>query len=439
MKSYPKVLIVIKTQINQYDSVGASLRNWFHDWPKSNISQIFSGSVATDYLFCESNYKLNGNDRRFGNIFSFLKKSSLGTYSRQVTKISKKNDTSNFVGYVRKVSHYISQYLTNTGVWELLFSYKLSNQLRTWIKNIKPDVIYAQPTDITFMRIVIKLHEEFNIPICLQVADDWPNHLYNKSPFSFLIRPVVDRNFRKLSHICAIRLGTSNKMKIEYLERYHNIFEPLMICDEQARFDSASPKRVSPPDIISIVYSGSIDLNRWLSLLELSEAASLLSENGMHISITAFVPFVPQEASKLLSSLNNLKILPALRNDEVPGVLKGADILFLPESFHNEYRSYIALSISTKSHIYMMSRRPVLVYGPPEVGVVNYARSSGWGYVVDKQEIRLLADAIKELTFNAPLRQSLLDSSKCIASTNHEAHVVREKFRNYLIMAQMAD
>ena len=34
----------------------------------------------------------------------------------------------------------------------------------------------------------------------------------------------------------------------------------------------------------------------------------------------------------------------------------------------------------------MMCERPILVYGSPKTGVVDYARTYKWAYVVDEQD-----------------------------------------------------
>jgi len=65
--------------------------------------------------------------------------------------------------------------------------------------------------------------------------------------------------------------------------------------------------------------------------------------------------------------------------------LKGADILFLPETFETQKAQAIQYSISTKATFYMMSERPILVYASPITGIVEYAKRDKWAFVVDEK------------------------------------------------------
>jgi glycosyltransferase involved in cell wall biosynthesis len=83
----------------------------------------------------------------------------------------------------------------------------------------------------------------------------------------------------------------------------------------------------------------------------------------------------------------------------------------------------------------MMSEKPVLVYSSPVTGVFDYAKTSGWAYVVDKQDVHLLARAIRRLRRDTHLRERLTSRGIEIAKRNHDASVVREKLRISLARA----
>ena len=78
MTDFPKVLIITKTLINDIDSGGASLRNWFKEWPREHLAQLYSGVAIDRDPFCGFNFQIGLNERRFGRLFSKLKGSPLG-------------------------------------------------------------------------------------------------------------------------------------------------------------------------------------------------------------------------------------------------------------------------------------------------------------------------------------------------------------------------
>jgi len=224
-------------------------------------------------------------------------------------------------------------------------------------------------------------------------------------------------------------------MEIEYKQRYSAKFTPIMLCDDLERYRTAIPRRLTDEDTISIVYSGSLGLDRWQSLIDVAKAAQILCMEGYKVRIDAFTQGLLPEAEEALRQYSVIVLHDALSDAEVPGTFKGADILLLPEGFDPAVVRFIKLSISSKSHLYMMSEKPILVYGPAGVGVVEYAKNDGWGFVVTDRDTGKLRDAITRLVSDNVLKEQLLKRCRYVSSKNHDASVVREDFRLALLSA----
>jgi glycosyltransferase involved in cell wall biosynthesis len=311
----------------------------------------------------------------------------------------------------------------------------ISPQLERWIEKFKPDVVYSQGYDLTFAWLAEWILDRFSIPGCFHAVDDWPRFLYTNSIFSGLMRRHVDKAVHKLLSASSVRFAIGEGMAAEYRARYGVEIEPLMICDSIDRFRQAEPKRQVAEDVISIIYAGALGHYRWKSLLDLSRAASELEQDGLKIKILVFTPAIPAEAVAAFAGLTNIQFEKPPLHEDLPSVLKGGDILFLPETFDPAEADVIRLSISTKAPLYMMSEIPVLVYASPATGVFDYAKKNGWAYVVDKQDVHLLARAIRRLHRDTRLKGKLAAKGIEIAKRNHEASVVREKLRMSLVRA----
>lgn len=429
------MLIVYMSCLNRIDQHGVSLRNWFADWPEENLAQIYSGGEVGAERFCGHNFRLKVGERRCGNLFFWLKESSLGKSSQPIILENGIREKLSQVGPLTSWKHRVGRLLMNSGVWELVFPPVLSPELIQWVQDFSPDIIYAQGYSLTFAWLPIMLQSCFGLPLCFQTGDDWPRFLYRNSMVSWVMRPIVDKAVRRLLCASSVRFSNGERMAREYLYRYGVAFEPVMMCDCLQRFREASPRRLVDEGCISIVYSGGLGHNRWMSLIDLAEATKELSDIGPRIKITAFASSVPPEGAEALVSFPNMQVCPPPTHEDVPGILKGADMLFLPETFQPAEAERIRLSISTKAHLYMMSERPVLVYGSPVAGVVDYASRSGWGYVADRRDKLLLSAAIRRLITDADLQRGLIARSLEICAQNHDASVVRERFRMALLEA----
>lgn len=432
-EKYPKVLIIHMSCINKEDQHGVSFRNWFANWRKEDLAQIYSGGVVGNERFCGHNYQLRAQDRKRGKVFFKLKQSSFAQ-SGQFIKFNENDikSKSNSLTPFSRLKHQLSKYVMATGIWELIFPPILSPQLINWVEEFHPDLIYAQGYSISFAQLPVMLHKHFGLPLCFQTGDDWPKLLYKKSILAPFIRPKVDRSVEDLIEAASMWFTNGDKMNIEYTRRYHKPFIPIMMCDDFQRYQDSQPVRLDPEDCVSIVYSGGLAHNRWKSLIDLSHASRKLLNQGIKVNIHVFTSNLSIVALDELKRIPNITIHTPLSHEEVPGVLKGADILFLPETFDPQEAQQIALSISTKAHIYMMSERPILVYGSPDTGVVDYARRDHWAYIVDEQNINVLKNAILKIVSDADLRNGLIGRAIEVANLNHKAATVQKRFRDNL-------
>lgn len=426
-EEYPRTLIVYLSCINQTDQHGMSLRNWFADWPRERLAQIYSGNERGDERFCGHTFKLGPQERRFGRLFFALKGSALGEAASPVFIDESTEGGLSRLSWAAVWRHRVSRILVESGLWELIFPPVISPGLKAWLNDFQPEVIYCQGYTLSFVWLALALRRELGLPICFHVADDWPTFLYRDSIVAWAIRPLVEHSARELITSAAVRFAIGPTMAAEYESRYGVPVQSLMQCDNIERFRAVTPRRVVEAGDFSIVYTGSLELGRWAPLADLCSATQLLQREGLNVTVTAFASAVPPEAINILREMPHLQILPPPPHDEVPAVLKGADILFLPETFNPGTARMIRLAVSTKAHLYMMSERPILVYAPSITGIVDYARREGWAYVVDRQDVGLLADGVQQLLVDRDLVRQLVQTGVRVALKNHDERVVRQR------------
>jgi len=434
---YPRVLILYNSKINAEDQHAYSLRSWFSNWPRDSLAQVYSGGESNDSGFCGQSYKLSNADRRLGNLFFFLKSSPIGAVSKSVITLREGDAGSPKINFLSKCKIFIGRSFLALGIWELIFRPKLSPNLIEWIQDFKPDIIYCQGYNLTFTWLPVLIQKKFKIPICFQTGDDWFSSLYSGNFLSCLIRPIVNRGVKRLLTSASVRIANGDHMAEQYEMRYSLPFIPIMMCDDSFRFQNAVPQRLVNKSTISILYTGSLGSERCPSLVSLCKAVSELQVEGINIVISALASGIPPELLYELGTLSNLQLLPAPSHDDLPSYLKGADILFLPESFNAAQATRISLSISTKAHLYMMSERPTLIYGSATTGIVKYGKKIGWGAIVDNQDIQYLKQAIIRLISDKKYCEKIVARGLELVLVNHEGHTIREKFRGELFKATL--
>lgn len=420
---HPKVLIVSKVRVTQADNSGASIGKWFVRWPRDRVAQIYSGAPPKGEPLFLLEYGLTARDRRLGRFFYARKKRGLEAVRSPLPPGRPAR------GRLVSLLQPAARLLFLSGAWEIVFGPKLSPEMAAWIAEFKPDVLYVQPADLAFVELALLISKRFNIPIVVQMSDDFPERLYNYFPMS----RYVDRQYTRLFRRAAARLATGPPMVAEYQRRYGVPFEHIMIADDPGRFAEATPRRLSPIGRMTVVYSGALGHFRWEALSDLSQALAILEAEGILADVHVFTATPMSELGSFAPS-SRLAFHPAPLDKDIPSIFKSADVLFLPESFRERTLQAIRLSISTKSHLYMMAQRPILVYGPRGAGVVDYAVTEDWAFTVTSRSIVALAKGLKE-AFMDPTNSIHQSSAQRVVEQNHRIDSVASRFERILELA----
>jgi len=430
--TYPRVLIVVMGRINTADASnnGLLLRNLFAEWLRENTAQIFSSGENGDQGFFGRYYKLGSQECRLGKLFYRLKmkaQAGEGPDLRAMPSMPKPRP--------RPFKTLLNSLLVDSGLYEVLFKPRISAELLAWAQAFKPDLIFSQGYSLRFAWLPVMLAQRLSVPIAYYPTDDWPSEAYRANiRFPCLARfmsRVVTRSAGALVEQAALRLAFNPYMKQEYSKRYQRDFSVLMHGDDKDRFEAVRPRRLAEPDEHWIVTTGIFNENRKPLLDDLDQACTLLNERGLKVKATVFPVGVLSDRGRDGEPYRHLRFAPCPSHEELPALLRGADILFLPERFDKSAEG-ISLSISTKAHLFMFSGKPIVVYSAPSTGIARYAREEGWAALVDHRDPCLLAEAISRLIVDGDHRQSLIANAGSTADRNHGLGYIRSEFRNRL-------
>jgi len=433
IKEYPKVLIVALGRINAADTAnnGLLLRNLFGNWPKENLVQIYSSGDNADTGFFSHYYQLGPKDRRLGAQFYRLKSGALAQMESGAEVLG---NSAIRRGKISTIKSVLKRLIVETGFYELIFRPRLSAGMVDWVNEFKPDIIFSQGYNLTFAWLPVMLSKRFNIPIAYYPTDDWPNTEYRSGPqnlpvISTFVNRSVDKASRDLVEASSVRLSFNRYMQKEYLLRYASEFKVLMHGDDPQRFSATASMRMVGPDEVWIVTTGVFNRNRLPLLKDLDAACEILNKQGIKVRATVF------SVNELIKGETNhfryVEIASCPDHKSMPAVLKGADILFLPERF-DETSPGIRLSVSSKAHLFMFSGKPTVVYSDPVTGIARYATEDSWAMVVSKRDINELANAFKHLITDDSCRQRLADKAAQVAVRYHDIVSNQLLFQNII-------
>lgn len=427
---YPRVLVVALGRINAADTSnnGLLLRNLFEKWPPENVAQVYSSGAGEDDGFFGRYYRLGAPDRSLGQLFYLLK----GDYD-ETARGACAPDGAPSMERLRVLG---SSLLVRTGVHEMAFRPRLSRRMIAWIGKFKPDIVFAQGYNLTFAWLPLMLSRRLNLPLVYYPTDDWPRACYRTegslSLLSWFARGAVAIASRDLAVEATVNIAFNRAMEEEYMRRYDRTFSVLMHGDRFSRFLDAGRRRSAPTDVCEIVSTGALNPHRWPLVEDLEKACEVLESRGCRARGTIYA--VAQPSASRTRGFRHVRFEPCPSHNELPAVLRGADILFLPERFDNTVDD-VRLSISSKAHLFMFSGRPIVVYSHPRTGVARYAENAEWAAVVNRRDPQLLARALERLAWDREARQRVVSAARETARRNHYLPDIQWSFRSLLCAA----
>lgn len=413
---------------------GLLLRNLFNSWPRNKMAQIFSYSDNGDKGFFEKYFRIGKNERKFGAIFFKIKKHEI---PKQKVDIGAPVDIENANKNNSKFKTILKRYLIDTGLFELLFPPKVSKEMIVWIEKFNPEIIFVQGYSLFYVWLALKLKKKTKAKLAFLTTDDWPTYLYsgiNGEPkiFQWFIVPIVKKSMKRLISNVDIPFAFHQPMAEEYKKRYGKKFITLSHADDPERFEKALPKRYHEHGIVSIVVAGYFNDFRWPLLFDVNECCRKLNTEYISARVLVISAGMGKEGISEIAKAEFIDVIPDPGNEILPQYLKGADINLLIEDFDEKRASAIGLSVSSKSHLFMFSQQPTIIYAHPNTGVSKYAQNNGWARVVIKRDIGLLFKEIRNVLTDLEGTKTLVNCAKDTYEKYHLISVNKKIFMDAL-------
>ena len=425
-EDYPRVLFITPHAFNKVTGTGITFTNLFQGWPKDRIATVHDDSLPVTTDVCDTYFRLgSGEIRKFGGALTNPPVPQTAASSASHDSVS---TSINVLQSIKKLI--FGDGLPQRGI--------LSPGLETWIEAFRPDIIYTILGSNGLMDIVEEAHHRFGASLVVHIMDDWMSGAFRGGLLGPIQRRRMDRSIRRLIEKSSLRLGICDAMCEAYSERFGVPFQAFQnVIDTEAIGEFAGDRAVIG-NPVQIVYAGSVfSYAQRQSLMDCCQAVEKLAREGSSVQLDIYCP-----PSHIAGEEDSFAVGPAVRlhgplTDDADffSTICAADILLIPVNFDAKSIEFIRYSMPTRVPAYMASGTPILVYGPPDVAQVEYARRAGWGWVIDKRGETLLKEAILRLSEDQTLRGKISTRAQTTARGRHDTGNVRSHFRETLGMA----
>jgi glycosyltransferase involved in cell wall biosynthesis len=450
---YPRLLVVTSNSFGLQTGTGISLTNLFKGWPRDRIANLHREYGTPDQTVCERFFYLTEREMRWHPAIA-----GIAATARMVRERRRQKDaiglpalhpgharsTTDEAEPLEPLSRLLPQRIVDLlvvgGFADLRTEVQLTPELRAWLDDFSPEIVYSNLGDLGFVRLVRLISEHHRIPMAIQMSDDWPEGRY-RSLVSRGLRGRMESELQTVLTRARLRLGICSAMCRAYEERYRVPFRACISPIETEDWLKHARNSWAISGTFRVVYMGTVHpLAQLQSLVDVGRAISEMHAEGTNIRFEILIPETfTAELRRRLRGHSGVQVGVSPTSSQAASVLAGADLLVIPANFDSASFRYTRYSLPAKAIAYMISSCPVLLYAPPSMPVVEYAREERWGFVVDRRDRPRLRQAIVTLMRDEPLRRQLGLRGREVAVRNHDGKRLRAWFHELMRRAASRD
>lgn len=246
-------------------------------------------------------------------------------------------------------------------------------------------------------------------------------------------QPVLPlhRTFTRFAEPLIVKKAAGTIVPNEFLrDEYSRLYgvTPTVVRNSVEILDDGGVRDVVPwPEDkrnMKIIYTGQVYQAHYDAFLNLVSAILQLGIPGLKLHIYTALPIETLKDVGIRGPVVFHNHLPQSKAQEVQ---RRADILFLPLAFNTPYPEIIRTSAPSKTGEYLASERPILAHVPEGSFISWYFKKHQCGLVVDQNDPKLLAEAIRRITEDENLRFSLVKNARARAEIDFSLESARSE------------
>jgi|694.fasta_scaffold21268_2 colanic acid biosynthesis glycosyl transferase WcaI len=331
-----------------------------------------------------------------------------------------------------RTRHYIPK--TSNLITRLMYELSLLKNLMQCMKRIETsnmDYVVTIGSSFAGHFIGKKFAKQKKIPLLIIIHDLIGKGLEQSGIpggkiISKLVQSLEVSNLKEAYGIAVISPAMQSALEEMGVEPGKISFLPTYSTSSIPELETAKAKLANgwDPNTFAVVHSGNMGNKQHLETL--IDAAKILSSES---DIAFFlVGHGNQEArlKTLAKGVKNLHFVPAVKDEDFPNVLGGADLLLV-----SERASQLDMSLPSKLTSYFFSNRPVIASVP--IGGATAQYLAGLAQIVPAEKPKLLAEELISMKKNQTHRSLLAANALTYARLNLNKENGRQRYIDWVI------
>lgn len=401
--------------------MGKTLLNYFAGFESSEIAQFYIQSeIPESKEFCSRYYRFTDIDalksifmlKKYGRVFDVKKDITVETGAKKI-KTSKK----------MFLNRSAAVYFARNIIWR--FSHWFTKDLRKWLIEFNPDIIFFSSGDYAFMyNIACKIARYLKRPLVISCMDDY--YVYSVNG-----KTLLGKIEHKLYMGAVKRAMKQASAIVPICESMANIYSKMFNRPTFVMHTPAPTVKLNfNKDARNIAYLGNVGLGRFEQLIEMGNALQKIDCSEGPKVIDVYSNIKNEDIRKKLMNSAGIRLHEAIPEEYVRKVMENSMAVVHTESFSEDLKERVKYSVSTKIAESTMYGPCLLAYGPEGIASIDYLKQYHAAYIITSKDE--LISRLKEFIDNKKMREEIISNARKLAKKNHDISAVSTSFKIFL-------
>ncbi len=373
------ILVITDVLWRNDNGVGNSYTNIFEGMPDVKIANICTQAGASENTVSSACFQIsegrlirNLKDKTFptGTVEVKSNTEAVASGDDSITKLIKR------LRY--QVFFWARELVWKIGRWE-------STELRQFIDDFKPDLIFAQVQDKLYQNRIVRYVQKYTKkPLMIYVWDDvYSMKQFRLSPLYWIDRLMQRHSIRRLAKSSSMVYAISK----EQVEEYHKLLHKPTALLYKGRDFSAEPETQVQNNPLEILYTGNLYSGRYKTIAKFCEYLKDINRDGQKavLKIYSASPLSEKEINAI-NIEGTSYFMGKTSEAEVQKLQTKADILLHIEPFTLKGSLLCRLSFSTKLVDYFHKKKCIFAVGHSRCSSMKYLRRNDSAVVCESYE-----------------------------------------------------
>lgn len=360
-KKEKRVLIISYNPLCLFNNGGKSLLSLFSSFSKEELIQFYIYPTLPDNEWCNSFYRQTDKDllnpiRNKIILHCVIPSKTEPIEEQSIYKTSSQN---------RSI-----KLLCRDALWA--FSNWDNKQLNNWIKENRPDIVFSDTGDSSFLyNVSLKISKKYNLPLVGYFGDDYCSIVEKKNLIRRYQLFKLRKTIAKFVQHAKLLLFVNDSFSDYYKDRFALGGKVRTIYNgSNFSFDSDYDETDSSNLVFS--YIGNLSLQRGDNLIEIGKA--LQNYNDINNTSHSLIVYARnrdnfEERTRSIKAIDYRGLIPG---NQVKDAIMSSDILIHTESFSEDSKKMTKYSMSTKIADSLSSGKCLLAFGPKDVASIKH-------------------------------------------------------------------